>query len=129
MNRNAQAPNNSWETDAVWQLLDQAPPATAKPRFVDDTVRAMRLAVDEKPWWKRLFSPAPLAGLAAVSAGLAFAIVSLTGPTPVTVVPVATHESSQEIAIQEIAETETLIAAVDQLDDFSDTELATLIGF
>lgn len=129
MNRNAQAPDNFWETDAVWQLLDQAPPATAKPRFVDDTVRAMRLAVDEKPWWKRLFSPAPLAGLAAVSAGLAFAIVSLTGPTPVTVAPVATQESSQEIAIQEIAETETLIAAVDQLDDFSDTELATLIGF
>lgn len=124
MNRNAQAPDNSWETDAVWQLLDQAPPATAGPRFVDDTVRAMRLAVDEKPWWKRLFSPAPLAGLAAASAGLAFAIVSLTGPTSTS-----TQESSQEIAIQEIAETETLIAAVDQLDDFSDTELATLIGF
>lgn len=124
MNRNAQAPDNSWETDAVWQLLDQAPPATAKPRFVDDTVRAMRLVLDEKPWWKRLFSPAPLAGLAAASAGLAFAIVSLTGPTSI-----ATQESSQEIAIQEIAETETLIAAVDQLDDFSDTELATLIGF
>ncbi|MEI6819432.1 MAG: hypothetical protein WCL19_07495 [Verrucomicrobiota bacterium] len=124
MNRNAQASDNSWETDAVWQLLDQAPPATAGPRFVDDTVRAMRLAVDEKPWWKRLFSPAPLAGLAAATAGLAFAIVSLTGPTST-----ATQESSQEIAIQEIAETETLIAAVDQLDDFSDTELATLIGF
>jgi uncharacterized membrane protein len=124
MNRNAQAPDNSWETDAVWQLLDQAPPATAGPRFVDDTVRAMRLAVDEKPWWKRLFSPAPLAGLAAASAGLAFAIVSLTGPTSTS-----TQESSQEIAIQEIAETETLIAAVDQLNDFSDTELATLIGF
>ena len=124
MNRNAQAPDNSWETDAVWQLLDQAPPATAGPRFVDDTVRAMRLAVNEKPWWKRLFSPAPLAGLAAASAGLAFAIVSLTGPTSTS-----TQESSQEIAIQEIAETETLIAAVDQLNDFSDTELATLIGF
>lgn len=124
MNRNAKAPDNSWETDAVWQLLDQAPPATAGPRFVDDTVRAMRLAVDEKPWWKRLFSPAPLAGLAAASAGLAFAIVSLTGPTSTS-----TQESSQEIAIQEIAETETLIAAVDQLNDFSDTELATLIGF
>lgn len=124
MNRNAQAPDNSWETDAAWQLLDQAPPATAGPRFVDDTVRAMRLAADEKPWWKRLFSPAPLAGLAAATAGLAFAIVSLTGPTPI-----ASQESSEAIAIQEIAETETLIAAVDQLDDYSDAELATLIGF
>lgn len=129
MNRNAQAPDNSWENDAVWKLLDSAAPITARPRFVDDTVRAMRLTVDEKPWWKRLFSPAPLAGFAAVTAALAFAIVSLTGPTPVTVAPVATQESSQAIAIQDIAETETLIAAVDQLDDFSDTELATLIGF
>lgn len=124
MNHNAQAPDNSWETDAVWQLLDQAPPVTAGPRFVDDTLRAMRLAMDEKPWWKRLFSPAPLAGLAAATAGLAFAIVSLTGPAST-----AAQELSEEIAIQEIAETETLIAAVDQLDDFSDTELATLIGF
>lgn len=129
MNRNAQAPDNSWEDDAVWKLLDAATPITAGPRFIDDTVRAMRLAVDEKPWWKRLFSPAPLAGFAAATAALAFAIVSVTGPTPVTVVPVATQESSQAIAIQDIAETETLIAAVDQLDDFSDTELATLIGF
>ena len=124
MNRNAQAPDNSSETDAVWQLLDQAQPATAGPRFVSDTVRAMRLAADEKPWWKRLFSPAPLAGLAAATAGLAFAIVSLTGPTPI-----ASQASSQALAIQDIAETETLIAALDQLDNFSDTELATLIGF
>lgn len=130
MNRHAQAPDHSWENDAVWKLLDAAAPITAGPRFVDDTVRAMRLAADEKPWWKRLFSPAPLAGLSAATAALAFAIVSLTGPTaPVTVVHVATQESSQAFAIQDIAETETLIAAVDQLDDFSDTELATLIGF
>ncbi len=132
MNRHAQTPDDSWENDAVWKLLDEAAPITAGPRFVDDTVRAMRLADDEKPWWQRLLSPAPLAGLAAATAALAFAIVSLTGPTdpaPVTMVPVATQESLQAVAIQEIAETETLIAAVDHLDDFSDTELATLIGF
>jgi len=129
MNRNAQAPDNSWENDAVWKLLDSAAPITAGPQFVDDTVRTMRLAVDEKPWWQRLFSPAPLTGFATATAALVFAIVSLTGPTPVTVAPVATQESPQAVAIQDIAETEMLIAAVDQLDDFSDTELATLIGF
>ncbi len=129
MNRHAQTPDHSWENDAVWKLLDAAAPITAGPRFVDDTLRAMRLAADEKPWWQRLLSPAPLAGLAAATAALAFAIVPLTRLAPVTVVPVATQESSQAVAIQEIAETETLIAAVDHLDDFSDTELATLIGF
>jgi hypothetical protein len=129
MNRHAQTSDSAWENDAVWKLLDEVAPITAGPRFVNETVRAMRLAVDEKPWWQRLFSPAPLAGLAAATAALAFAIVSLTGPMTVTVAPVATQESSQAVAIQEIAETETLIAAVDHLDDFSDTELAILIGF
>jgi hypothetical protein len=38
-------------------------------------------------------------------------------------------DSQQASKIQDIAETETLITAVDQLDDFSDTELVSLIGF
>jgi hypothetical protein len=38
-------------------------------------------------------------------------------------------DSPQAVAIQDIAETETLIAAVDHLEDFSDRELISLIGF
>lgn len=38
-------------------------------------------------------------------------------------------DSPQAIVIQDIAETETLLAAVDHLDDFSDNELVSLIGF
>ena len=125
MNRHTTPPDDSWESDAVWKLLDQATLKTAGPRFVEDTVRAAKLEVEIKPWWNRLFAPAPLAGLAAATAALAFAVVSLVGPASAPVM----LDSPQAVAIQDIAETETLLAAVDQLDDFSDTELVSLIGF
>lgn len=129
MNRTPQRPDESWENDAVWKLLDQAPPATAGPRFVDDTVRAARLAGQPQPWWKRVFAPIPLAAMAGATAALVFSIQSLTGPTdsPATQGRFADAERAAEI--QEIAETETLIAAAEHLDQFSDTELVTLIGF
>lgn len=73
--------------------------------------------------------PAPLAGLAAVTAAVAFALMSLLGPSTGNDSQMAAVDLSQAANIQEIAETETLIAAVDHLDDFSDTELVSLIGF
>jgi hypothetical protein len=131
MNRQPHHSDESWENDAVWKLLDQAPPATASPRFVDDTVRAARLAGQPVSWWKRLLAPAPLAGLAAATAAVVFAVISLFPDT-------ASQTGGSQIAmtdpagfaeIQEIAEAETLICAVDHLDDFSDVELVSLIGF
>ncbi|NQW99836.1 hypothetical protein HQ447_04195 [bacterium] len=129
MHRQSPPPDDSWESDAVWKLLDQSPRQTAGARFADDTVRAARLEVVAKPWWSRLFAPAPLAGLAGATAALAFAAVAWFGLPPESATPTATLNSEQAVAIQEIAETETLIAAVDQLDDFSDNELVSLIGF
>lgn len=129
MNRNSPPPDDSWESDAVWKLLDQSPMKSASARFADDAVRAARLSAEIKPWWSRLFSPAPLAGLAGATAALAFAVVSWVGQSPEKMVPTAAIYSEQAVAIQDIAETETLIAAVDHLDDFSDNELVSLIGF
>lgn len=129
MNRNSPPPDDSWESDAVWKLLDQSPMKTAGARFVDDTVRAAKLSAEIKPWWSRLFAPAPLAGLAGASAALAIAVISFVGPTHTSSVQTVVLDSPQAVAIQDIAETETLIAAVDQLDDFSDHELVSLIGF
>ena len=40
MNRKPLQTDESWENDAVWKLLDQAPTAAPGPRFVDDTLRA-----------------------------------------------------------------------------------------
>ncbi|MEI6175361.1 MAG: hypothetical protein WCS43_00600 [Verrucomicrobiota bacterium] len=131
MNRKPLNNDASWENDAVWKLLDQAPPATAGPRFADDVVRAARLIEQPQSWWRRIFSPAPLAGLAAATAALAFAVVQLTSSAPGgdSRPSVNLVNSEQAAEIQEIAETETLLTAVDHLDDFSDTELASLIGF
>jgi len=119
--------DTSFENDPVWKLLDQAPPASAGPRFVDDTLRAARLAGQAAPWWKRLFSPAPLAGLAGATAAIVLSVIAWNAPPTGSANAFTNSEHAAEI--QDIAETETLIAAVDHLDDFSDTELVSLIGF
>lgn len=129
MNRTPLKTDDSWEDDAVWKLLDQATPASPGPRFVDDTLRAARLAGQAESWWKRLLSPAPLAGFAGATAALVFSVIHLTGPTNVQSTTGPLADAGQAAVIQEIADTETLIAAVDHLDDFSDTELVSLIGF
>jgi len=131
MNRNTTPPDDSWESDAVWKLLDQAAPKAAGSRFADEVVRTARLAGEVKPWWSGLLAPAPLAGLAAATAALVFSAFSLFGPSAgsSTTTGAPADNSSQAANIQEIAETETLIAAVDHLDDFSDKELVSLIGF
>ena len=128
MNRKPIQSDASWETDAVWKLLDQAPPVAAGPRFVDNTVRAARLTNQRRSWWKRLLSPAPLAGLAVATAAVVIAAVSLLTPAPQSANQSALADAKQAAAIQDIAETETLIAAADHLEDFSDTELVSLIG-
>jgi len=126
MKRDPQNTDESWESDAVWKLLDQAPSPMASARFVDDTLRAVRLLPDAKPWWSRFLSPVPLAGLTGVTAAMVFALI---GPSNDPVNTMAALDSPQAVAIQNIAETEILIAAADQLDDFSDNELVSLIGF
>jgi hypothetical protein len=129
MNRKPLHTDESWENDAVWKLLDQAPPAAASARFADDTVRAARLAGQPAPWWKRIFSPAPLAGLAAATAAMAIAVLSLQNGAPDSGTRTGLVDSSEFAEIQEIAETETLISAADHLEAFSDMELVSLIGF
>jgi hypothetical protein len=129
MNRKPHNNDESWENDAVWKLLDQAPPTTASPRFADDVLRAARLSAQAEPWWKRIFSPIPLTGLAGATAALAFVLLSPSGPSTVDDSYLSLVNSQAATEIQEIAETETLIAAVDHMDDFSETELASLIGF
>ena len=129
MYRNPLPPDDSWESDAVWKLLDQASPRVAGPRFTDDAVRAARLAGSPRAWWQRLFAFAPLAGLAATAAAVIIAVVSLN-PGPNHAVAPKTVSSDEAFAgIQELAEAEVLSAAVDNLDNFTDNELVCLIGF
>lgn len=139
MDREPHTHDHSLEADEVWKLLDQAPAPLASARFKENTLRAARL--EDSPagggWWQKLMSPAPLGGLLAATAAAAFAVVSLTRPVAEPETPTAAHrdpapvaERSEDFAaLQEAVELEALIAAVDQLDDFSDHELVSLIGF
>jgi hypothetical protein len=129
MNRKPMESDASLESDAVWKLLDLATPAAAGPRFVDDTVRVARLAGQAAPWWRVIFRPAPLAGLAAAAAVVVVSVIGLLSDPRGSGADPSFADSAQAAEIQDIAETEALIAAVDHLDDFSDTELVSLIGF
>lgn len=130
MNSSCPPPQESWESDAVWDLLEKAPPVTASHRFTDEVVRSARTDAGMKSWWHRIFSPAPLIGIATVTAAVALAVVSLVQPETHAAPHIAVNlNSPQAVAIQDIAETEALIAAADRLDDYSDNELVSLIGF
>ncbi len=139
MNRNPQPPDqspdtsqdSSWESDAVWKLLDHGTQTTPSPRFLDDTLRAIRLEPVNIPWWKRILSPIPLTGLATATAAITLTFIALNQDTPTVPNITETRATPQETslaAIQDIAEAELLNAAIDHLDDFSDHELVSLIG-
>jgi len=130
MNRTPLPEDDSWESDAVWKLLDEVPPASAGPRFVDDVMRAVRLGETPQPWWKRVFAPLPAAGLATATAAIALAVHSLVSVPSPTGGPVAVTPTAESFAdVQAAADAEVLVAAADHLDQFSDNELVSLIGF
>ena len=131
MNRKPLPNDNSWESDAVWKLLDQAAPNKARSRFAEDTVRAARLAgQDPIAWWQRWLTPLPLGGLAAAAAALVIAFVALQQTNPGAPRDVVSSPANDEpfAEMQELAEAETLSAAADHLEDFTDSELVCLIG-
>lgn len=130
MKRTPDPNDDSWENDPIWKLLDESPPVTASPRFADDVVRAARLAGQESSWWSRLFRPVPLAGFVAAAAACVIAVISLKNDAPATRGETLAVIDTQAFSeIQEVAETETLLSAVENLDDFSDMELVSLVGF
>ena len=117
------------ETDPVWDLLAQSPPPKAGPMFASNVVRAARLEGKPQASWRRWFAPRPLAGLATAAAAITLAFIAWpkggTGdiadtPDP----PVDPFEN-----LQDLAEEELLLAAAENLADFSDAELIALLGF
>jgi hypothetical protein len=63
--------HSDWESDPIWNLVDQAESPEAGPFFVRNVMREVRLS-EKRParWWQLLLSPKPLLagalGLAAV---------------------------------------------------------------
>ena len=80
MNHSTPPPDDSWESDAVWKLLDKAAPMTPRPSFADDVVRMAKLEPVPQPWWKQLLTPAPIATFAATAAAVALGFTFLTSP-------------------------------------------------
>ena len=137
MNRTPLPPDDSWESDAVWKLLEQAPARPAGRRFAEETVRlACSEGQPNEKWWQRLTTPVWASGLVAAAAALAFAVVSLQQPPvqdpvaqPVATITAPRVDDEPFAEIQAIAEAEVLDAAADHLDNFTDYELVSLIGF
>ncbi|BCU77404.1 hypothetical protein llg_21190 [Luteolibacter sp. LG18] len=133
MNRNPLPEDENWESDAVWKLLDEAPPVSAGPRFADNVMRAIRLDEPPAPWWKRWALPASIGGLVAATAAIVLTVQAFVAHAPaaksgpVAGNPPAATESFD--AVQDITDSEVLVAAADHLDRYSDTELVSLISF
>lgn len=121
--------NDNWdESDATWQLLGKAAPKAASPRFADDVVRAVRLLPEADPIWPRIlkFSRWTLAAACVVLVVSIFMDPADTGSTKP---PVAVDNEAKWEQIEDVAQTELLLAAADHLDEFSDQDLISMIGF
>lgn len=121
--------NEEWhEGDETWQLLGKAAPKQASGRFADDVVRAVRLLPEADPVWPRIlkFSRWSLAAACVVLAVSIFTDPLATHPAkPPTVV----DNEAQWEQIEDVAQAELLAAAAEHLDEFSDQDLITMIGF
>jgi hypothetical protein len=121
-------------TDHVWDLLRKSPSAVADPSFADRVLRAVRQQEKPQFLWQRLFAPPvrsySLAGLGAVAAVLAVAAVFLVKPPVDSGIANSNVPTIDAFAdLDEVASQEMLSAATDHLNEFSDTELVSLIGF
>ena len=125
MKANKNQPEDAWESDPVWNLLDAAPAPKASPRFTENALRAARNSSPNVSWWKSLFAPAPLTGLgtAAALAALAIAFFPSSENTPFP------NDSALSAEIEEVTDMENLIASIDHIDELSDSELIALIGY
>lgn len=118
--------------DPLWDLVRQAPRRQAGPRFVDDTVRAARLSGQDEPWWRRLWVPLSLGGLA--TAGTAAAVLFMltqqpntpAAPTIVDSVPPAAESLD---VLDDFVRSETLSIAAEFPSEFTDAELVSLIAY
>ena len=99
------------EDDVVWNLLDDATPTELPPRFVNETLRRIRLEEDiqKSRWWKVVFAPKPLIG----AAGAALATIAIVISLP----------SDPSPSNRTISETPQINEDFDQLEDSFATEL------
>ena len=116
------------ESDKTWQLLGKAAPKQASARFADDVVRAVRLLPEADPFWPRIFRFSRWS-LVAACVILAVSIFMDPADSDSKKAPVAVDDEAQWEQIEVVAQAELLAAAAEHLDEFSDQDLVTMIGF
>ncbi|MDX1679506.1 MAG: hypothetical protein R3242_02135 [Akkermansiaceae bacterium] len=128
MSKKPQEPETLLDEDPVWDLVDKSPTKEASANFRNKTVQLVRQQRKSRgSWWQQLLKPAPLSGLAVAAAAVVLLIaISDRGDQNGGV---AGFDAKQTETIQEIVETEMLIAAADNPEQFSDQELVCLLGF
>lgn len=119
------------ENDVVWNLLDDATAANPPPHFVQDTLRRVRLegAEQKSPWWKALFAPKPLMGVAGAALAAITIVISLpSDPTPsgekIVEKPEVTVDFDQ---LEDTFATELLSGAAEDPTLLSDEEIVALL--
>jgi hypothetical protein len=132
--QNASEANSDLHDDAIWDLLRQSPGVSASPQFADRVMRQIRTQDTTAlsgvaAWWQSLFASKVLWSLGTA------ATIALGSYVAVTLVPepqgtqVEQHDVDEFASLEEVANQELLLAATDHLNDFSDTELVSLISY
>jgi len=123
--------DREWENDAVWNLLRTGPAIHASAGFVDRVIAGIQQPEMESPtFWtqcRRYILPACAAAACAIAAIISSVPQQQGQPTVVDSPPEIPMTESFAV-LQEAANREVLLAAADHLNDFSDTELVSLIG-
>lgn len=121
--------NEHWdEDDATWRLLGKAAPKQASGRFADDVVRAVRLLPEAEPVWPRILKFSRWSLVAACVVLTVSIFMDPVATVPTKAPSVADNEAQWE-QIEDVAQAELLAAAAEHLDEFSDQDLVTMIGF
>jgi hypothetical protein len=115
------------DQDPIWELLRQSPAHRPGPRFVDDTLRAARLA-ESTPWWKKIALPLALGSLATAATAIVIGMVFIpSGPAPHQPVTVSTASTLDDL--DELVITQAVHYAAENPGEFTDVELVSLIAY
>ncbi len=120
------------EKDDVWNLLGDTTPRNPSPRFVQDTLRRVRMDGETKnsPWWNALFSPKPLIGIAGAALAAIAIVISLpsdsgTPSSTANTDPVSVEDWQDDL--EDAVASELLSSAAEDPTLFSDGEIVALL--
>lgn len=121
--------DDAWENDMVWDLLRESPSRRASGGFADQVMQSVRNSaqVVESSHWCRHTLRGALGVAAALAVSFTWWSQSTSEKHDVTATDAVMADEFEPL--EEAVTQQVLLAAADQLHDFSDTELVTLIGF